>query len=121
MSKADLTAAMAARLPLRALENDIDAAIAGSARLTIAMIEARRMAGLPIRDGHALIHKNMEIGMVLAEARAQAVRLHSGCAAFGRRMDMPTMFGDQWDCNTTGATEAKPTGGLSLVPTRREA
>ena len=78
MSKADFTAAIEARLPLRAMEDEIDAAIAGSAKLTIAMLEARKAAGLPLRDGHALIYKNMEIGMVLADARAQAVKLHAG-------------------------------------------
>ena len=118
MSKTDFTAAIEARLPLRAMEDEIDAAIAGSAKLTIAMIEARKAAGLPIRDGHALIYKNMEIGMALADARAQAVKLHAGCAALGRRLDLPTMFGDQWDCRLTAT--AKPGANLSLVADRRQ-
>ena len=117
MSKADFTAAIEARLPLRAMEDEIDAAIAGSAKLTIAMLEARKAAGLPLRDGHALIYKNMEIGMVLADARAQAVKLHAGCAAFGRRLDLPSMFGDQWDCGPIGT--AKPSPSLSLVADRQ--
>ena len=119
MSKTDFTAAIEARLPLRAMEDEIDAAIAGSAKLTIAMIEARKAAGLPIRDGHALIYKNMEIGMALADARAQAVKLHAGCAAFGRRLDLPTLFGDQWDCGMLAS--AKPGPNLSLVADRRRA
>ena len=118
MSKTDFTAAIEARLPLRAMEDEIDAAIAGSAKLTIAMIEARKAAGLPIRDGHALIYKNMEIGMALADARAQAVKLHAGCAALGRRLDLPTMYGDQWDCRLTAT--ATPSANLSLVADRRQ-
>jgi len=119
MSKENFTAVIEARIPLRAMEDDIDAAIAGSAKLTIAMIEARKMAGLTVSEGHALLLRNIEIGRALADARAQAVRLHAGCAAFGRRLGMPAMFGDQWDCSAS--VVATPAPNLSLVVDRRKA
>jgi hypothetical protein len=87
-----------ARHPLRAMENQIDAAIVDNAHVTVAMIEARKAANLPAGAGHALIKRNLQIGLALGEIRENAVELHADCRDFLETVDLPTGFGDQWDC-----------------------
>lgn len=88
------------RHPLRSMEDQIDRAIADNANVTIAMVDARRRAGLAAAQGHGLLHRNLEIGVQLGRIRGDAVALHSDCLAFlqdcvgGERM-----YGDQWECD----------------------
>ena len=88
------------RHPLLSMEDQIDSAIAENASVTIAMIDARRRAGLAAMQGHGLLHRNLEIGVELGRIRGDAVALHSDCLEFLRSSAKgERMYGDQWECD----------------------
>lgn len=92
----------APRHPLRALEDQIDGAIADNASVTLAMLDARKRAGLAAAQGHILLKRNLDLGVQLGQLRGDTVSLHADCLTFLQaNADAEEMYGDQWDCPKT--------------------
>lgn len=94
-----LSAAKAVAAELFPAETDLENAIVHHARLTIAVVEGRRSAKLPIATGQEGLRHIARATERLVEARGEIANAHAafretreeiGLRAFG--------FGDFWDC-----------------------
>ena len=114
-------AAQAVARELIPAERDLDAAILRSARLTIAVIEGRKSAKLPLASGQDGLQLVANASSKLVEARGLLVEAHCAFRATQSEMGLDAFsYGDIWECPPstpkTGSLSAAPGGGtLSAV------
>jgi hypothetical protein len=106
MTKPIITSAREIAADLRAHENDVDATLAGQARLISRLIEARKSAGLPAMVGAEIVDQAIVAVSQCGELRRTVRDIHASLAAIDIRA-----VGDESDCPLTGAMS------LAVVPT----
>ena len=107
MSKAIIAAARQLRDEIRSQEDNIDAALAGQARLVSALLEARRAANVSARTGESALERAFEAIEHGRELRKSVLAMHRELAQMNLR---EMAFGDVSEC-----PPAEGYGGLSIV------
>ncbi|MBV9929458.1 MAG: hypothetical protein JO013_00725 [Alphaproteobacteria bacterium] len=98
MTKPIIASAREIAADLRAHENDVDATLAGQARLISRLIEARKSAGLPAMVGAEIVDQAIAAVSQCGELRRTVRGIHASLAAIDIRA-----VGDESDCPVTGA------------------
>lgn len=94
-----LSAAKAVAAELLPAETELDNAILHHARLTIAVIEGRRSAKLPVATGQAGLRHIARATERLVEARGEIFDAHAALRETRDEIGLRTIsFGDFWDC-----------------------
>lgn len=94
-----LSAAQAVAAELFPAEQHLDDAIVRASKLTIAVVEGRRRAKLPITAGQEGLNHIIIAAAKLIEAREQMGAAHSALRATQDDIGLRTIsFGDLWDC-----------------------
>jgi len=109
MTKPIIASARELAADLRAHENDVDATLAGQARLISRLIEARKSAGLPAMVGAEIVDQAIVAVSQCGALRRTVRDIHASLAAMNIRA-----MGDELDC------PVEVTGGLALVATETE-
>lgn len=108
MTKPIIASAREIAADLRAQENDVDATLAGQARLIARLIESRTSAGLPASVGAEIVDQAIAAVSQCGELRRTVRGIHASLAAMDIRA-----IGDEIDCPNDIA------GGLAVVPFER--
>jgi len=93
MTKPIIASARELAADLRAHENDVDATLAGQARLISRLIEARKSAGLPAMVGAEIVDQAIVAVSQCGELRRTVRDIHASLAAIDIRA-----VGDSVDC-----------------------
>lgn len=102
-----LSAAKAVAAELFPAENDLESAILHHARLTIAVVEGRRSAKLPIATGQEGLRYIVRATERLVEARGEIANAHAALRETREEIGLRAVaFGDFWDCPPKNAAAA---------------
>ena len=98
-------------------ETDLENAIVYASRLTIAVVEGRRKARLPITIGQEALGHVAAATAQLVQARGQLGRAHLALRAAKDEIGLRTFaMGDLWDCPpSTSAENVTPIGGANAA------
>ena len=113
MSKEIIAAARQLRDEIRSQEDNIDATLAGQARLVSALLEARRSANVSARTGESALERAFEAIEHGRELRKSVLAMHKELAQMNLR---ELAVGDVFECPPAAELPA-----LHVVSSRSEA